>query len=69
VIIHTGQHYDYEMNQVFFDQLEMSKPAYHLDVGSGSHAAQTGKMMVGIEDVLLKERPDLVLVYGDTNST
>ena len=69
VIIHTGQHYNYEMNRVFFEELDIPEPDYHLDVGSGSHGYQTGEMIKRIEEVLLKEEPDLVLVYGDTNST
>lgn len=69
VIIHTGQHYDYEMNKVFFEELNIPEPDYHLDVGSGSHGYQTGEMIKKTEKVLLKEEPDLVLVYGDTNST
>ena len=69
VIIHTGQHYNYEMNKVFFEELNIPDPDYHLDVGSGSHGYQTGEMIKRIEEVLLKEEPDLVLVYGDTNST
>ena len=69
VIIHTGQHYNYEMNRVFFEELNIPEPDYHLDVGSGSHGYQTGEMIKRIEEVLLKEEPDLVLVYGDTNST
>jgi UDP-GlcNAc3NAcA epimerase len=68
-IIHTGQHYDPEMSQAFFDQLGIPAPRFNLHVGSGSHGAMTGKMLAGIEDVLLRERPGLVLVYGDTNST
>ncbi len=67
--IHTGQHYNAEMSQIFFDELGMSKPDYMLEVGSGTHGMQTGKMMIDIESVLLKERPDGVIVYGDTNST
>ena len=69
VIIHTGQHYDYEMNKVFFEELNIPEPDYHLDVGSGSHGYQTGEMIKRIEEILLKEEPDLLLVYGDTNST
>jgi UDP-N-acetylglucosamine 2-epimerase (non-hydrolysing) len=69
VLIHTGQHYDPEMSDVFFDELQIPKPDYHLDVGSGSHGKQTGAILERVEDVLLKEIPGLVLVYGDTNST
>jgi len=69
IILHTGQHYDDELSQIFFDDLEIPKPKYNLGVGSGPHGAQTGKMLVEIEKVLVKEMPDMVLVYGDTNST
>jgi UDP-GlcNAc3NAcA epimerase len=69
VLVHTGQHYDLDMSQVFFNQLDIPAPHYHLGVGSGPHGEQTAKMMVGIEGVLLKGPPDLVIVYGDTNST
>ena len=69
VVIHTGQHYDYEMDRIFFDQLSIPEPDYYLGVGSGSHGYQTGEMLKKIEEVLIKERPDIVLVYGDTNST
>lgn len=69
ILIHTGQHYDYEMNKVFFDELKIHKPDYNLKVGSGSHGYQTGEMLKKIEAILLKEKPDLLIVYGDTNST
>lgn len=69
VLVHTGQHYDYGMSDVFFDDLGVPSPDYHLGIGSGTHGAQTGAMLKAIEEVLLKERPDAVIVYGDTNST
>lgn len=69
VLIHTGQHYDEEMSGVFFDTLHIPKPDYDLGIGSGSHGAQTGRMLAAVEEVLEKEMPDLVLVFGDTNST
>jgi UDP-N-acetylglucosamine 2-epimerase (non-hydrolysing) len=69
VLIHTGQHYDYEMNKIFFEDLEIPEPDYHLGVGSSMHGFQTGEMMKKIEEVLLEEKPDLTLVFGDTNST
>lgn len=67
-ILHTGQHYSYQMDKVFFDQLKLPRPQYNIDVGSGSHAEQTGKMLIDIEKILLKEKPAVVLVEGDTNS-
>ena len=69
IIVHTGQHYDKELSDVFFDELEIHKPHYNLGVGSASHGRQTSLMITGIEEVLLKEKPDCVLLYGDTNST
>jgi UDP-GlcNAc3NAcA epimerase len=69
IIIHTGQHYDYEMSALFFEELTIPTPDYHLGIGSGSHGKQTGRMLEAIEQVLMKERPDWVIVYGDTNST
>lgn len=67
-ILHTGQHYTYEMDRIFFDQLELPKPKYNLDVGSTSHAEQTGEILAETEKVLQKEKPDIVLVQGDTNT-
>jgi UDP-GlcNAc3NAcA epimerase len=69
VLVHTGQHYDAELSQIFFDELGLRPPDHEIEAGSGSHAQQTAAMLVGLEPVLAGERPDLVLVYGDTNST
>ena len=69
VLVHTGQHYDANMSDVFFDELDIPAPRYHLGVGGGSHGAMTGQMLAKTEEVLLLEKPDWVLVYGDTNST
>lgn len=69
LLLNTGQHYDFEMAEIFFRQLPLPHPDFHLNVGSGTHGAQTGAMLQKIEDVLLRERPDYVIVYGDTNST
>ena len=69
IIVHTGQHYDENMSQVFFDELGIPAPNYNLGVGSGKHGEQTSKMIEGIEEILLKENPDYLVVYGDTNST
>ena len=68
-IVHTGQHYDADMSEVFFEELGIPRPDYHLHVGSSSHGAQTGTMLQSLEQLLLDQRPDAVLVYGDTNST
>ncbi len=69
IIVHTGQHYDYGMSERFFHELGLPEPDYHLNCGSGSHGAQTARMLEAIEQVLLKEQPEMVIVYGDTNST
>jgi UDP-GlcNAc3NAcA epimerase len=69
IVLHTGQHYDHELSQVFFDELGLEPPKHRLEAGSGSHAQQTARMLPGIEAAVVEERPDLVLVYGDTNST
>ena len=69
VLVHTGQHYDEELSQVFFTELGLPAPEHHLDLGGGSNTAQTARMLEALEGLLVSERPDLVLVYGDTNST
>ncbi|MBG0860898.1 MAG: UDP-N-acetylglucosamine 2-epimerase (non-hydrolyzing) [Bacteroidales bacterium] len=69
ILVHTGQHYDKELSAVFFDELELNKPDYNLGVGSATHGRQTSMMITGIEEVLMIEKPDCVIVYGDTNST
>jgi len=68
-LIHTGQHYDHGLSQVFFDELGVREPDHHLGIGSGSQGDQTGRMLIAIEAVLIEHRPDIVLLYGDTNST
>jgi UDP-N-acetylglucosamine 2-epimerase (non-hydrolysing) len=69
ILLHTGQHYDYEMSKVFFEDLDLPEPDYFLGVGSGTHAEQTARIMMEFEKVLLRDRPDLVIVVGDVNST
>jgi len=69
IIIHTGQHFDTNMSDIFFEQLSIPRPAYQLDINSGSHGEMTGRMLAEIEHVIMAEKPDRVLVYGDTNST
>jgi len=69
LIVHTGQHYDYEMSKVFFDELELQEPDYFLNVGSGTHAEQTAKVMIEFEKVCFQEKPDITIVVGDVNST
>ncbi len=69
ILVHTGQHYDDDMSAIFFRELEIPGPKYNLNIGSSSHGRQTGRMLIAIEEVLLKEEPDWVLIYGDTNTT
>ncbi len=69
ILIHTGQHYDYTMSKIFFDELGIKEPEYHLGAGSGTHGEQTAQVIQKVEEVLIKEKPDIVMVYGDTNST
>src|SRR4051812_26821402 len=69
VVVHTGQHYDENMSDVFFKELGIAPPRHQLGVGSGPHGQQTGRMLGQLEQVMIQEKPDVVLVYGDTNST
>ncbi len=69
ILVHTGQHYNFNMSDIFFQELKLATPDYHLGIGSGTHSEQTGKMIIEIEKVLFQEKPDVVLVYGDTNTT
>lgn len=69
ILVHTGQHYDKNMSDIFFKEMEIPEPDYNLNIGSGSHGKMTGGMLEAIEDLLLKIKPDYLLVYGDTNST
>ena len=69
LLVHTGQHYDYKMSQIFFEDLDIPEPDVYLGVGSGSHAVQTGKIMMAFEEVIIEHKPDLILVVGDVNST
>lgn len=69
IIVHSGQHYDYQMNEVFFKQMQIPKPDYDLNVGSGSHGVQTARILEALEAILIKEEPDWLLIYGDTNTT
>ncbi len=69
ILVHTGQHYDYNMSETFFEELDIPKPDYNLGISGGTHGQMTGKMLIAIEELLLKEQPDWLLVYGDTNST
>ena len=69
ILVHTGQHYDVNMSDVFFEEMNIPKPNYNLGVGSGSHASQTANIMIELEKVIINENPDGLLIYGDTNST
>ena len=69
IIIHSGQHYDYEMSKIFFDDLQIPTPNYHLEAGGGTHTSQTSRVMLGTEEIMNKEKPDYLVIYGDTNTT
>ena len=68
-LVHTGQHFDHNMSELFFEEMDIPAPDYNLGISGGTHAQMTGRMMIAIEEVLMKEKPDWLLVYGDTNST
>jgi UDP-GlcNAc3NAcA epimerase len=69
VLVHTGQHFDENMSKVFFDELDIPQPKHNLEISGGQHGAMTGRMLEAVENVLLQEKPDWLLIYGDTNST
>ena len=69
IIVHTGQHFDHKMSDIFFEEMSIPQPNYNLEINSLSHGAMTGRMLEGVEEIIQKEKPDMVLVYGDTNST
>ena len=69
VIVHTGQHFDHNMSEVFFEELKLPSPDYNLGIITDAHGAMTGRMLEKVEEVLIRERPDIVIIYGDTNST
>ena len=69
IIIHTGQHYDDNMSKYFFEEMQIAKPDYNLNIGSGSHGNQTAEMLIGLEDIFLHQKPDVVITFGDTNTT
>ena len=69
ILVHTGQHFDENMSEVFFEEMHIPKPDYNLGISGGTHAQMTARMLVGVEEILMKEQPEALLVYGDTNST
>ena len=69
VLIHTGQHYDHNMSDVFFEEMDIPKPDYNLGISGGTHGKMTGSMLIALEEVFMAEKPDMVLLFGDTNST
>jgi UDP-GlcNAc3NAcA epimerase len=69
ILVHTGQHFDKNMSDIFFEEMEIPKPQYNLNINGLSHGAMTGQMLQGVEELCIKEKPDYVLVYGDANST